>query len=139
MKTIRIATKFLTSLAFAAAVSSCATSSSDQSKEDLVIAADFRLIKPGKPDQQAILDKLPKDRITKVNYGGKTYYVLPDHADNQAYVGGPKEFAAYQQLDKAKEAALEYDQNVNNPGAGKPRKGGMDQWDGWSEEDGQTN
>jgi hypothetical protein len=29
---------------------------------------------------------------------GKTYYVFPDAALNQAYIGGPKQYQAYRQL-----------------------------------------
>jgi len=38
---------------------------------------------------------------------GKTYYIFPDPAHNQAYVGGPKEYQAYQQLRTTNKLARE--------------------------------
>ena len=144
--------KIIQPFAFAAlgllAVGCASSSTSLKSKEELAIAADFKVIKPTKPDQKAILEKLPGDKITRITYSGKTYYVLPDKADNQAYVGGPKQYQAYQQLSQAKEAALEYDQDVSGPDApkaDKKRTVNWSSWDGWngangwSSEDGQTN
>ena len=42
--------------------------------------------------------KLPADKVTPVHYKGKSFYILPDAKNNQAYVGGPKQYQAYQQL-----------------------------------------
>ena len=47
-------------------------------KENVAVAAGFKVITPAKPDQQALLRKLPADKVTRINYGGKPYYVLPD-------------------------------------------------------------
>jgi hypothetical protein len=98
MKQILSSFKYLTVLAFLAG---CATDL--QEKENLAIAAGFRVITPTKADQQAILVKLPPNQVTQVKYQGKTYYVLPDAKNNQAYVGGPKQYQAYQQLRVAKQ------------------------------------
>ncbi len=133
-------------LALAALAVSCAPSGNVKSKEDLAIAANFKVIKPVKPDQRAILEKLPADQFTKINYAGKPYYVLPDKADYQAYVGGPKQFQAYQQLrqakEQAKEQAVEYDKDRDASQPQGPLK--LDGWIGlegsrdWSANDGQT-
>jgi hypothetical protein len=146
---IHKALKPLAVLALGTLAISCASSTASlKSKEDLAIAADFKVIKPTKPDQKAILEKLPNDKFTRITYSGKTYYVLPDKADGQAYVGGPKQYQSYQQLSQAKEEALEYDQDVNGPNAAKPDKkrtvnwSSWDGWNGangWSAADGQTN
>ncbi|MEO5913899.1 MAG: hypothetical protein ABIS50_06675 [Luteolibacter sp.] len=135
---IRTALKHLSVLALATLAVSCATSGNLRSKEDLVIAANFKVIKPTKPDQKAILEKLPADKITRITYSGKTYYVLPDRADGQAYVGGPKQYQSYQQLSQAKEQALEYDKDVDHK-PGKKSAVNWSGWDGWSAADGQTN
>ncbi|MES2922658.1 MAG: hypothetical protein V4819_13985 [Verrucomicrobiota bacterium] len=126
--------------ALAAVAASCASSSDLKNKEELAIAADFKVVKPVKPDQKAILEKLPNDQFTRITYGGKTYYVLPDKADHQAYVGGPKQFENYQQLSRAKEQAVEYNKDQDSPQS--PPK--LDGWVGfttsdWSSRDGQTN
>ena len=96
MKQIRVSFKYLTALAFLALAVGCATDL--QSKENLAVSAGFKIITPTKPDHQALLAKLPADKVTRVNYKGKTYYVLPDVKNNQAYVGGPAEYQAYHQL-----------------------------------------
>jgi hypothetical protein len=42
-----------------------------------------------------------------INRNGRTYYIFPDAAHNQAYVGGPREYQAYQQLRAANNLANE--------------------------------
>ena len=74
----------------------CATES--QNKQNLAIAAGFKVITPTGPDQISLLQTLPVDKVTPVNYRGKSYYVLPDAKNNQAYVGRAAEYQAYQQL-----------------------------------------
>lgn len=93
--------KYLTALAVLALATGCASDQRD--KENLAIAAGFKVITPTKADQQAILAKLPPRQVTRITYNGKTYYVLPDAANNQAFVGGPKQYQAYQQLRLARQ------------------------------------
>jgi len=104
----------------------CATES--QNKQNLAIAAGFKIITPTKPDQITLLQSLPADKVTPVNYHGKTFYVLPDAKNNQAYVGGIEQYQAYQQLRLAQhlsnqnlEAAQMNSMNSMNWGA----------WGGW--------
>ena len=123
MKPIRISFKYLTALALLALAVGCATDL--QNKENLAVSAGFKVITPGKPDQQALLAKLPADKVTRVNYKGKTYYVLPDVKNNQAYVGGPKQYRAYQQLRLAKQLS-----NENLEAAQMNEMSSMD-WGGW--------
>ena len=42
-----------------------------------------------------------------IQKSGKTFYVYPDAAHNQAYVGGPQEYQAYQQARQANKLAQE--------------------------------
>ncbi len=144
---IRPISRCLTVLVSAVLVTSCATSGDVKSKEALVIAADFKVIKPTKPKQKAMLEKLPADKLSRVTIQGKTYYVLPDRADGQAYIGGPKQYQSYQQLSQAKNVALEADGGVTSyqrQETAAANWGGRDGWDGWngvngwSSEDGQT-
>ena len=69
-----------------------------QNKENLLIAAGFKVIVPKTPAQQQKLQALPVDKVSLVQKGGKTYYVFPDAANNQAYVGGPQQYQSYKQL-----------------------------------------
>ena len=81
------------------------TSMQTQNKENLLIAAGFKVITPHTAAQQQKLQALPPDHVTLVQKDGKTYYVFPDAANNQAYVGGPKQYQAYRQLRLANKLA----------------------------------
>jgi hypothetical protein len=96
MKYLQITGKYLAILAFAALAFGCAADL--KNKENLAAAAGFKPITPNGADQQAILAKLPADKVTRITYKGKMYYVLPDAKNNQAYVGGQTEYQAYRQL-----------------------------------------
>ncbi len=67
-------------------------------KENAATGAGFKIITPAKPEQLALLQKLPPDKVTPITYGGKPYYILPDLANNRAYVGGPRQYQAYKQF-----------------------------------------
>src|SRR3954453_14739544 len=95
MKNLKTSWKLLASLAISVLVASCATDYKE--KQNTAAASGFKVITPKGPDQQAILAKLPPRQVTQVTYKGKRYYVLPDAAHNQAYVGGQAEYQAYRQ------------------------------------------
>ena len=94
MKQFLTSFKILTTIALLALAIGCAN---PQSKEDSLVAAGFHVIVPKTAAQQK-LKALPHDRVTMVQQNGKTYYVFPDAAHNQAYVGGPKQYETYRQL-----------------------------------------
>ena len=98
MTQIRISFTVISAIALVVLTTGCAsTQTSMQSKESMLIASGFKVITPKTPAQQQKLQQLPPGKIAMVKKGGKTYYVLPDAAHNQAYVGGPAEYQAYQQ------------------------------------------
>ena len=99
-----------------------------QNKENLLIAAGFKVITPQTAAQQQKLQALPADHTTLVQKGGKSYYVFPDAANNQAYVGGPKQYQAYRQLRLASKLA-----NENLEAAQMNQDASMDwgSWGGW--------
>jgi hypothetical protein len=66
----------------------------NQNKENLLSAAGFKVIVPKTATQQQKLKALPADKVTLVQKDGKNYYVFPDAANNQAYVGGPTQYQA---------------------------------------------
>jgi hypothetical protein len=105
MKKILNLMKCLAALAVLSLGVGCATDS--HSKEDMLVAAGFKVITPTKPDQIALLPTLPEGKVTRITHQGKTYYVLPDVKHNQAYVGGPKQYQSYQQLRLAKQLSNE--------------------------------
>ena len=101
---------FLNSIAvvYAAVLVSCAsTQSMSQSRESMLVASGFRVITPKTAAQKQKLQNLPTGSVTMMKKGKKTYYIFPDPAHNQAYVGGPKEYQAYQQLRADKKLSRE--------------------------------
>src|SRR5947208_12825191 len=80
-------------------LASCAsTSTSTQNKESMLVASGFKVITPKTAAQQQKLQNLPPGKVTMIQKSGKTYYIFPDPANNRAYVGGPRQYQAYQQL-----------------------------------------
>ena len=104
------------------------TSMQTQNKENLLIARGFKVIVPHTAAQQQKLQALPPDHVTLVQKDGKTYYVFPDAANNQAYVGGPKQYQAYKQLRLENKLA-----NDNLEAAEINQDASMDwgSWGGW--------
>ena len=70
----------------------CATTTATQDTESMLVAAGFKVVTPKTAEQSAKLKKLTPGTVAQITRGGKTYYVFPDAADNQAYVGGPKQY-----------------------------------------------
>ena len=83
----------------------------DRLRHDLVNNPDDRHANRGRlkllaadtPKKQELLNTLPKIQLSVVTWKGKTFYVQPAAAPNQAYVGTPKEYQAYQQLRLARQ------------------------------------
>jgi len=98
MKPIQTAFNFLAILALAALALSCASNNDLLDRENAATGAGFKIITPTKPAQLARLRQLPVDKVTQIVVAGKPYYILPDPARNQAYVGGPKQYQAYRQF-----------------------------------------
>ncbi len=69
----------------------------------MLSAAGFKVIAADTPKKQELLKSLPTGQLSLVTWKGKSFYVQPDVPNNQAYVGTPKEFQAYQQLRLAKQ------------------------------------
>ena len=77
----------------------CATTQTTiQNRESMLVAAGFKVITPKTAAQQQKLQNLPPGKVTMIQKGKKTYYIFPDPVHNRSYVGGPKEYRAYQQL-----------------------------------------
>jgi hypothetical protein len=83
------------------------TSQQTQNKENSLTAAGFKVIVARTAAQQQKLHAFPADKVTLIRKDGKPYYVFPDAANNQAYVGGPKQYQAYRQLRLANKLANE--------------------------------
>ena len=128
MKQLRISFNMLGVIALLALTASCSTTSSTQNKESMLVAAGFKTITPKTDAQKQKLQNLPPDKVTMVQKKGKTYYIFPDPAQNQAYVGGPKEYQEYQQLRAEKKLANENLETAEMYQDAEMNWGG---WGGW--------
>jgi len=97
----------ISAIALLALTVGCATTTSTQNKESMLVASGFKVITPKTAAQQQKLQQLPPGHVAMINRNGRTYYIFPDAAHNQAYVGGPQEYQAYQQLRAANNIANE--------------------------------
>src|SRR5437763_14467303 len=79
-------------------ISCASTQTTTQHRESMLVASGFKVITPKTAAQKQKLQNLPPGKVTMIQKKGKTYYILPDPAHNQAYVGGPAEYRAYQAL-----------------------------------------
>jgi hypothetical protein len=125
--------RFLAAIALAALAVGCASNLMD--KENVAVAAGFKVITPAKPDQQALLRKLPADKFTRINHGGKPYYVLPDLKNDQAYVGGPKQYQTCLQLRQAQQKDSEHagppPHDIQVVEVEEVSPGEWESWNGW--------
>ena len=126
MRQTIITLKFLAVIALGAFAVSCA--SETHTKENLAIAAGFKIVTPKTAQQQTILTQLPKDQVTPVDYKGHRYYVLPDVANNQAYVGGAEQYQADQQLRLAQHLS---NQNLEAAQMNQMATMNWGAWGGW--------
>ena len=95
-----ISFKMITVAALLALTVGCATTNSNS---DLLSAAGFKLLPADTPRKQQLLQTLTPGKLTLITWKGKQFYVQPDVPNNQAYVGTPTEYQAYQQLRLAKQ------------------------------------
>ncbi len=91
---------------------------------DMLSAAGFRLLTADTPEKQQVLATLPPDKLSLVTFKGKQFYVQPA-SENQAYVGTPTEYQAYQQIRLAKQMSNE------NLMAAQMNQQANDRWGVW--------
>jgi hypothetical protein len=73
----------------------------------MLVASGFKVITPKTAAQKQKLQNLPPGKVTMIQKAGKPYYIFPDPAHNQAYVGGPKQYRHYQELRATNKLAQE--------------------------------
>jgi hypothetical protein len=128
MKQIQTSFNMLSVIALLALTAGCSTTSSTQNKESMLVASGFKVITPKTAAQQQKLQQLPPGQMAMINKNGRTYYIFPDAAHNQAYVGGPQEYQAYQQLRIANNIAQE---NVETAQMYQDAAMNWGAWGGW--------
>jgi hypothetical protein len=108
MKQKRVSFMIISMTAFLASIAGCATTQTNiQDKENLLIAAGFKTVTPRTPEQQQKLQQLQVGQVAMVQKNGKTYYIVANPPRNLVYVGGTKEYQAYQQLRAQQQLAQE--------------------------------
>ncbi len=83
------------------------TQTTTQNRESMLVASGFKVITPKTAAQKQKLQNLPPGKVTMIQKAGKTYYIFPDPAHNQAYVGRPREYQTYLQMRSDKKLASE--------------------------------
>jgi hypothetical protein len=94
----RIFLSCLGAVSIALLVACSSTQTTSQNRENMLVAAGFKVITPKTAAHQQKLQNLPPGKVTKIQKAGKIYYIFPEPAKNRAYVGGPKQYLEYQQL-----------------------------------------
>ena len=115
-------------IALAALAAGCTTTTQTQTKENLLIAAGFKAIIPKTAAQQQKLQALPAGKVSLVQKDGQIYYVFPDAPNNQAYVGGPRQYQTYKQLRLANQLSNE---NLEAAEMRQDASMNLGAWGGW--------
>jgi hypothetical protein len=115
--------RIFSAIALLVLASGCATT--ETSHIDMLTAAGFKLVNADTPKKQELLKSLPTDHLSLINWKGKSFYVQPAATPNQAYVGTPKEFHAYEQLRLARQ--MRNDDLM----AAQMNHSAMTQWNAW--------
>ena len=81
-----------------AILTGCASPPPPPPDESQLLAAGFKVLVAKNVQQQEHLRTLAPGRITEWQRNGSHFFVYPDVAKNQLYVGTPKEYAAYRRV-----------------------------------------
>ena len=104
MKLLSNSSALLAALALALVAGCANTSTSAQSAaptpqtESLLSAAGFKTVPASTDKQLQEIPKLPAGQVTVMSNTGKNYFVYPDLARKQIYVGTEKEYQTYLKL-----------------------------------------
>ncbi|HEV2842986.1 MAG TPA: hypothetical protein VGW39_16820 [Chthoniobacterales bacterium] len=124
MKQLFTPFRMLGAIALLALAAGCATTSTTQTT-DMLTAAGFKLVTADTPQKQELLKSLPTGQLSLVTFKGKKFYVQPAATPNQAYVGTPKEYHAYEELRIARQ--MRNDQLL----AAQMNQDAMMRWNAW--------
>ena len=80
---------------FIAGGAGAATTRIDESQ---LLALGFKVLVPATAAQEKWVQSLAPGKIRAMQRNGKKFFLCPDASRKQIYVGGPNEYAAYQEL-----------------------------------------
>jgi len=90
--------KILSALAVSTFVAGAAAAASPKVDESELLASGFKVLVATTSVQKEWVHNLPRGQIRPMQRTGKKFFIYPDAANNQIYIGGPKEYEAYHQL-----------------------------------------
>ena len=90
--------RLLTAVAVSVFIAGPAMAAAPRVDESQLLALGFKVLAASTPIQEQWVQSLPPGQIRAMQRNGKKYFIYPDAARKQIYVGGPAEYAAYQQL-----------------------------------------
>jgi hypothetical protein len=88
----------LSALAVCVFVAGAAAAATPRMDESQLLALGFKVLVATTTVQQEWVQSLAPGQIRPMQRNGKKFFIYPDASRNQIYVGGPQEYAAYQQL-----------------------------------------
>ncbi|HEY1438240.1 MAG TPA: hypothetical protein VGG82_12150 [Casimicrobiaceae bacterium] len=88
----------LSALAVSTFVAGGAAAASPKVDESELLASGFKVLVATTSVQKEWVQHLPRGQIRPMQRTGKKFFIYPDAANNQIYIGGPKEYEAYHQL-----------------------------------------
>lgn len=88
----------LIALALTVFVAASAAAAAPGIDESELLTLGFKVLVATTPVQQDWVKRLPAGKVKPVQRNGKKYFIFRDASAQQIYVGGPKEYDAYQQL-----------------------------------------
>ena len=71
---------------------------SPRNTEGMLSEAGFSRFQASTFEQTNHVQSLPADRLTAIQLSGKTFYVFPDPARNQIFIGNTEQYQTYQQI-----------------------------------------
>jgi hypothetical protein len=87
----------LAALAVSVFVAGCAATVPARVDESELLALGFHVLVATTTVQQEWIQTLPPGQIRPMQRNGRKFFIFPDASRKLIYVGGPREFAAYQQ------------------------------------------
>jgi hypothetical protein len=90
--------RLLTAVAVSVFIAGTAMAAAPRVDESQLLALGFKVLVASTPVQEQWVQSLPPGQIRAMQRSGKKYFIYPDAARKQIYVGGPAEYEAYQQL-----------------------------------------
>lgn len=80
------------------AVGVTAVAAAPRVDESQLLTLGFKVLVATTAVQEEWVQRLPPGKIRPMQRNGKKYFIYPDASRKQVFVGGPNEYAAYQQL-----------------------------------------